>query len=194
MSHHRFPHCQHSEKPFFEQSIGPLSSQNPSVCMGMTASLRVARSGGDAEFRAVLCLPVIPKAPGAEYRMNKLFGHAETAIQRLFSFAGTRGDPARTGCYRKRVLHGRWSSVMLPQKIPVHPHATRGVGDHVPVPIASAIYTVIGSANVVSTASATFVTSSAVHSFARALLSHAWRPGSPAGPRFALPRPFPIRP
>jgi hypothetical protein len=66
----------------------------------------------------------------------------------------------------------------------------------VPVPIASAIYTVIGCANVASTASATFVTSSAVHSFARALLSHAWRrgPGSPAGPRFALPRPFPIRP
>jgi hypothetical protein len=30
-------------------------------------------------------------------------------------------------------------------------------GDHVPVPIASAIYTVIGSANVASTASATFV-------------------------------------
>jgi hypothetical protein len=70
--------------------------------MGMTASLRVARSGGDAEFCAVLCLPVIPKARArAESRMNKLFGHAETAIQRLFSFAGTRGDPARTGGYRR---------------------------------------------------------------------------------------------
>jgi hypothetical protein len=72
--------------------------------MGMTASLRVARSGGDAEFRAVLCLPVIPKAPGAEYRMNKLFGHAETAIQRLFSFAGTRGDtrgPRANGMLQK---------------------------------------------------------------------------------------------
>jgi hypothetical protein len=69
--------------------------------MGMTASLRVARSGGDAEFCTVLCLPVIPKAQGAESRMNKLFGHAETAIQRLFSFAGTRGDPARTGGYRR---------------------------------------------------------------------------------------------
>jgi hypothetical protein len=43
---------------------------------------------------------VITKAPGAESRMNKLFGHVETAIQRLFSFAGTRGDPARTGGYR----------------------------------------------------------------------------------------------
>jgi hypothetical protein len=66
----------------------------------MTESFRVARRGGEAEFRAVLGLPVIPNAPGAQFRMNKVCGHAETLIQRQFSFAGTGGDggdPARTG-------------------------------------------------------------------------------------------------
>jgi hypothetical protein len=31
----------------------------------MTVSFRVARRGGEAEFCAILGLPVIPKAPGA---------------------------------------------------------------------------------------------------------------------------------
>jgi hypothetical protein len=43
----------------------------------------------------------------------------------------TDGDEIRNrsipfDIHRKRVLHGRWSSIMLPLKIPVHPHATRG--------------------------------------------------------------------
>jgi hypothetical protein len=48
----------------------------------MTVSFRVARRGGEAEFRAVLGFPVIPNAPGAQFRMNKVCGHAETLIQR----------------------------------------------------------------------------------------------------------------
>jgi hypothetical protein len=54
----------------------------PLVRLGMTESFRVARRGGEAEFRAVLGLPVIPNAPGAQFRMNKVCGHAETLIQR----------------------------------------------------------------------------------------------------------------
>jgi hypothetical protein len=108
-----------------------------------------------ASLRAVLCLPVIPKAPGAESRMNKLFGHAETAIQRLFSFAGTRGDtrgPRANGrlqtgmkfeivqflltfsenvCY---TVAGLVSCFL--EKSPCIPMLR---GDHVPVPIASRI-------------------------------------------------------
>jgi hypothetical protein len=53
-------------RPFFEQSTGPLSSEKHSVRMGMMASLRVARSGGETEFRVVLGLPVIPRAPRGE--------------------------------------------------------------------------------------------------------------------------------
>jgi hypothetical protein len=45
----------------------------------MTESFRVARRGGEAEFRAVLGLPVIPNA---QFRMNKVCGHTETLIQR----------------------------------------------------------------------------------------------------------------
>jgi hypothetical protein len=78
----RFSHRQHSKNRFFEQSTGPLSSQKCSVRLGMTESLRVARRGGEAEFRTVLGLLVIPNAPGAEFRKNKVCGHAETLIQR----------------------------------------------------------------------------------------------------------------
>jgi hypothetical protein len=61
----RLSHGQHSKNRFFEKSTGPLSSQNRSVRLGMTESFRVARRGGEAEFHALLGLPVIPNAPGA---------------------------------------------------------------------------------------------------------------------------------
>jgi hypothetical protein len=84
----------------------------------------------------VVCRRRLQTTPGAESRMNKLFGHAETAIQRLFSFAGTPrewgvtdGDEIRNrsipfNLYRKRVLHGRWSSIMLARAFPCYAGTT----------------------------------------------------------------------
>jgi hypothetical protein len=70
------------KSPFFEQLTGLLSCQNHSVRIDMIESLRVARRDGEAVFGTVLGLPVIPNTPDAEFWNNKLFGNAETLIQR----------------------------------------------------------------------------------------------------------------
>jgi hypothetical protein len=86
--------------------------------MGMTASLRVARSGGDTEFRAFAS---DSKGTGCGISDEQIVWACGNCNSTVISFAGTPrerevtdGDEIRNrsipfNLYRKRVLHGRWS-------------------------------------------------------------------------------------
>jgi hypothetical protein len=135
-----FSHRQHSKNRFFEYSTGPVSSQNRSVPLGMTESLRVARRGGEAEFRAVLGLLVIPNGPVRNFGRTKCVGMPKLQFNGNFVLRGQAGMkfevtqlllkfPENT-CYTVAGV----SSITLLQKSPCGPMIHE---DPVPVPSAT---------------------------------------------------------
>jgi hypothetical protein len=112
----------------------------------------VARRGGEAEFRAVLGFTGDSKRAGCVISDDQSVSACRNFISTLIFFCGDRraaprangrfvdGDKSRNCAItsktsRKRVLHGRFSSLTLLQNSPCVPMI---IGDPVPVP--SAIY------------------------------------------------------